>query len=1036
MPAEPDRPRSTPVASRQGVRPLVFGEVLFDEFPDGTRLLGGAPFNVAWHLQGLGLRPQIISAVGDDAAGREVVERLEAWGLDTEGVQTDRRHPTGRVAVTPGRGENRFVIPPNQAWDFIRHRPASRLIREAPPLLYHGTLALRGDASWRALKRLTREVVPAFVDLNLRDPWTAPDRVHWCLETARWLKLNEHELARITSAPTGTAEDCEQAARALARRHQLHQVIVTRGAGGAVSVGGPGDPVRVPSPLVADMVDSVGAGDAFSAVVCAGLLRDWPVRLTLARAAALAADACRVTGAITSDLETYERHLREWDRGAPAVVAPGPDGLYVLSLSVHGLVRGSDIELGRDADTGGQVSYVVDQARALAAHPNVARVDLVTRQIDDARVAGSYARPFERLADGARIVRLPFGPARYLRKESLWPHLDELLDGLTRHVQRVGQVPDVVHGHYADAGLVAAELAKLLGLPCFFTGHSLGRIKRERLLAAGKDEAVLEERYRLTQRIEAEERALEMASVVIASTRQEIDEQYQAYDHYDPDEMLVIPPGIDLDRFSPPGDDWPEPAIALELARFLADPAKPLVLALARPDERKNFEGLVEAFAGSQTLRSQANLVIVVGTRDDIRELPKDAQRVLTRLLLLIDRHDLHGSVAYPKSHDPADVPELYRLAARSGGVFVNPALTEPFGLTLLEAAASGLPVVATNDGGPRDILAACRNGLLVDANDPADIRRGIEEALASPSQWQAWSSSGAAAVHERYTWTNHARRYVEEVQLALGSLHVAGAPPPRTRMPIVDRLLVVDLDDTLSGDGDARRALLARLDEAGDRVGFGIATRRSLESARARLRELDVRPPDVLITGTGTALHYGRHLAADQSWERQIRERWDREAVERALAGVRDLRPGGAREQTRYRLRYRVVDGGEVSLAAIRRRLRTRGVHAAAIADDASHIDVIPVRASPGLAIRFLCFKWNLPPSRLLAAGDSGHDVSLLTGETLGVVVGSHTPELEALRGRRRVFFAPGRYAQGVLDGIAHYGFLDTIRPDPEVNE
>ncbi len=561
--------RPPPAAGRTG--PLVFGEVLFDEFPDGSRVLGGAPFNVAWHLKGLGVDPRIVSAVGDDRAGREVLERMEAWGLDASGVQVDRRHPTGRVLVTPGPGDNRFEIPPDQAWDFIDRRQAERAVRESPPLIYHGTLALRSDASWRALKRLTTGAVPSFVDLNLRDPWSTSERIRWCLLTARWLKLNEHELARITSAPTGTADACEQAARTLASTHGLHQVIVTRGPAGVLSVSEDGATARAVSRPVPDLVDTVGAGDAVSAVVCVGLLRGWPMETTLARAVALASDICRIQGAVTSDLETYDRHVRDWDAHETATAVKRPDGLYVLSLSVHGLVRGTAIELGRDADTGGQITYAVDEARALAAHPDVARVDLVTRLIDDSRVDPSYLRPFERLAEGAQIVRLPFGPARYLHKESLWPHLDGLIDELTRYIRRVGRVPDIVHSHYADAGLAGAELAKILGVPFFFTGHSLGRVKRERLLAAGKDARTIEERYHLRTRIEAEEHALETANVVIASTAQEVEDQYSVYDHYQPDEMRVIPPGVDLERFSPPGEDWAEPAIALEV-RTLSGP--------------------------------------------------------------------------------------------------------------------------------------------------------------------------------------------------------------------------------------------------------------------------------------------------------------------------------------------------------------------------------------------------------------------------------------------------------------------------------
>ena len=386
-------------------------------------------------------------------------------------------------------------------------------------------------------------------------------------------------------------------------------------------------------------------------------------------------------------------------------------GLYVVGLGIHGLVRGTDIELGRDADTGGQILYMVDQARALAARDEVKQVDLITREVHDRKVDVSYAEPEEWIMDGARITRLPFGPRRYLHKESLWPYLDSLLDRLLRYIRTRKRVPDIIHGHYADGGYVGARLANVLGVPFVFTGHSLGRVKKARLLAKGDLEEEIERRYHISQRIEAEERALETASLVIASTNQEVFEQYELYDHYEPQLMEVIPPGVDLSRFGPPDANRTAPPVLERLKRFLEHPDKPIILAIARPDERKNFPTLIRAFAQTPGLKKMANLILIAGTRTDIAEMERGPRDVLTELLRLVDRYDLYGSVAYPKDVSPQEIPDLYRVAAQSQGLFVNPALTEPFGLTLLEAAASGLPIVATADGGPRDITNICQNG-------------------------------------------------------------------------------------------------------------------------------------------------------------------------------------------------------------------------------------------------------------------------------------------------------------------------------------
>ncbi len=380
--------------------------------------------------------------------------------------------------------------------------------------------------------------------------------------------------------------------------------------------------------------------------------------------------------------------------------------IKICLLSLHGLVRGKDAELGRDADTGGQIKYVVELARELAAQPEVREVELITRQIIDPRYDDSYAQLEESLCENAKIVRIPFGPKRYIRKEGLWPYLEMFVDQALLHFRKHG-IPDLIHGHYADAGQAGATLARLLHIPFMFTGHSLGRVKRQRLIA-DQGEAKLpamEKKYDFKNRIEAEEFALETASMVVTSTHQEVEQQYELYDHYTPERMEVIPPGVDLTAFNPPSDDFQKPKIAESIERFLTDPTKPAILAMARPDERKNLSKLVEVYGNSEELQSLANLILIMGTRENLGDLPKSQSRVIFDVLKQIDRYDLYGKVAYPKTHRSQDVPDLYRHVTNLGGVFVNAALTEPFGLTLLEAGATGLPIVATNDGGPRDII-------------------------------------------------------------------------------------------------------------------------------------------------------------------------------------------------------------------------------------------------------------------------------------------------------------------------------------------
>ncbi len=195
--------------------------------------------------------------------------------------------------------------------------------------------------------------------------------------------------------------------------------------------------------------------------------------------------------------------------------------LKIVLISLHGLIRAENCELGRDADTGGQVKYVLELARELASHPNVDEVELLTRQIIDPKVSDDYARLVEPLSEDAKIVRIPFGPKRYLRKEALWPYIEMFVDQTLVHFRRA-RLPDIIHGHYADAGLAGAQLARLLHIPFIFTGHSLGRVKRQRLLLGKTSAETLDKRYKFALRTEAEEIALETASMVVTSTSQEV----------------------------------------------------------------------------------------------------------------------------------------------------------------------------------------------------------------------------------------------------------------------------------------------------------------------------------------------------------------------------------------------------------------------------------------------------------------------------------------------------------------------------------
>jgi fructokinase len=319
-PARESRPHPVPEPPLPSpFRPLIFGETLFDHFPDGTRALGGAPFNVAWHLRGFKAAPLLITRIGEDPEGREIQARMGEWEMDTRGVQLHPDRPSGKVTVSLHGGDARFRIEPGQAWDDldIDHLPPPETLAEAD-LLYHGTLAMRETRTREALAHLRDTgAAPVLVDVNLREPWWTPESVAWALDGAQWAKMNVHEAGTLGGMPTlGDAAPADgavaTAAETIRSRHGIRHIIVTMGSRGALGLH-PGGLVRQDGKEMDGLVDTVGAGDAFSAVVALGIHGSWPMDTILRRAAEFAAHVCRVRGATSRDPELYARHRRSWD---------------------------------------------------------------------------------------------------------------------------------------------------------------------------------------------------------------------------------------------------------------------------------------------------------------------------------------------------------------------------------------------------------------------------------------------------------------------------------------------------------------------------------------------------------------------------------------------------------------------------------------------------------------------------------------------------------------------------------------------------
>jgi sucrose-phosphate synthase len=554
----------------------------------------------------------------------------------------------------------------------------------------------------------------------------------------------------------------------------------------------------------------------------------------------------------------------------------------------------------------------------------------------------------------------------------------------------------VIHAHFADAAEIALAARDALGIPVVYTPHSLGLEKAS--CAASRSAA-------LDRRIAREARAISEADAIICSSRDEAERQLAAYDPEAQGRTHCVAPGVSL----PDAPDGTAEAEAL-VGPFLREPDRPLVLAIARPVAKKNLRALIDAFAVSDVLRQRANLCIVAGLRDGPESGDAEQRAVIRGLLAGIDSNDLWGQVALPRRHAPHHVPQLYRLAARTGGVFVNPALHEPFGLTLLEAASAGLPLVATRSGGPVDILGHLDSGRLVDPQDPIALARAIAGVIAEPNAWARMSASGIEGLC-RYSWAAWAARSVEIYRAAC---RPASAPSLR-RLGRASRLLVCDIDGTLTGDRSASGRFAKWL--AARDLPFAVATGRSVTEARRVLSRWALPEPDVLITSVGSEIWRptgGGRLARDATFSPD----WDREAV---LACLRD---SGARFQPAVEQRsHKFGLLGDASEAArLRRALRGHGVRV--VHSHGRLIDVLPADAGKAAAVAHVAAGYGLTLADCIAAGDSGNDLDMLQACGSAIVVGNaRAEELTSLSPRAGLVRTRAPAAAGVLEGLAALG-------------
>lgn len=282
----------------------IFGEALFDVFPGGKKVAGGAPFNVAWHIHGFGAPVRFISRLGNDELGKAFFKLLKNADFPTQAIQQSKTKPTGQVEVTLDNGEPSYEIKQGVAYDEI----APDTFDEPYDLLYHGTLALRSETSLKALEAARTKAARVFMDVNLRDPFWEKSTVLSLAKNADWVKVNQDEFQILAGEPYN-----EESARALLSSLELEGLLITQGEKGACVYTAADQQCAtvLPKPQQG-MVDAVGAGDAFSAVFIFGLLHNWPMQAIMSRAQSFASHILSIEGATSEDAEFYTPFRQAW----------------------------------------------------------------------------------------------------------------------------------------------------------------------------------------------------------------------------------------------------------------------------------------------------------------------------------------------------------------------------------------------------------------------------------------------------------------------------------------------------------------------------------------------------------------------------------------------------------------------------------------------------------------------------------------------------------------------------------------------------
>lgn len=483
----------------------------------------------------------------------------------------------------------------------------------------------------------------------------------------------------------------------------------------------------------------------------------------------------------------------------------------IAIISPHGYFGQSDV-LGMP-DTGGQVVYILDQVRALERHMKQSlhaqgleidpQIVVLTRLIPHAGKT-SCNQPEEEIlgTQYARIIRIPFRTPvgeivpEWISRFEIWPYLEQFaVEAEQALLAELGDKPDFIIGNYSDGNLVASLLARSMDVTQCNIAHALEKTKYLNSDLYWKQH---EETHHFSCQFTADLIAMNTADFIITSTYQEIAGtdssvgQYESYssfslpglyrvengiDVFDP-KFNIVSPGADAEIFFPYYEEerrfknLRDGAIdaliggekMCQARGVLVDQGKPLVFTMSRLDRIKNMSGLLRWYAESDRLRSEANLLLVGGRLDTSLSDDDDEKMQIELMHSLMDQYQLDSQVRwYEMQTDKTLVGELYRSVADRRGAFVQPALFEAFGLTVVEAMSCGLPTFATCYGGPLEIIQHGRSGFHIDPNHGSQaatlIANFFADAKSNPDEWEKFSRGAIERVQSSYTWDRYAER-------------------------------------------------------------------------------------------------------------------------------------------------------------------------------------------------------------------------------------------------------------------------------------